>query len=140
MANDTRKFRFATKTEVKAETPEVAVDPRNLPHHPGVAKAWVNFTGTGTVTINASHNVSSITDNGTGDYTINFTTSFSSANYVPSVLARRDDATQRPLDISFNNTSTYDPTSGSFRFITHCDAANAIEDAKTVWAVFHGDQ
>ena len=44
-------------------------------------RAWVNFNGTGTVAIRASGNVSSITDNGTGDYTINFTTAMSDANY-----------------------------------------------------------
>jgi len=47
----------------------------------GAAKAWVSFTGTGTVTIRASYNVSSITDNGTGDYTINFTNALPDANY-----------------------------------------------------------
>lgn len=45
------------------------------------ARAWVNFNGTGTVAIRASGNVTSITDNGTGDYTINFTTSLPDANY-----------------------------------------------------------
>lgn len=45
------------------------------------AKAWVNFNGTGTVAINASGNVTSITDNGTGDYDINFTTAMIDANY-----------------------------------------------------------
>jgi hypothetical protein len=44
-------------------------------------KAWVNFNGTGTVAIRASYNVSSITDNGTGDYTVNFTTAMPDANY-----------------------------------------------------------
>lgn len=44
-------------------------------------RAWVNFNGTGTVAIRASGNVSSITDNGTGDYTINFTTSMPDADY-----------------------------------------------------------
>ena len=46
------------------------------------ALAWVNFNGTGTVAIRSSYNVSSITDNGTGDYTVNFTTAMSDANYV----------------------------------------------------------
>jgi hypothetical protein len=46
------------------------------------ALAWVNFNGTGTVAIRSSYNVSSITDNGTGDYTVNFTTATSDANYV----------------------------------------------------------
>jgi hypothetical protein len=45
------------------------------------AKAWVNFNGTGTVAIRASGNVSSITDNGTGDYTVNFTTAMPDTNY-----------------------------------------------------------
>lgn len=44
-------------------------------------RAWVNFNGTGTVAIRDSGNVSSITDNGTGNYTINFTTSIEDANY-----------------------------------------------------------
>ena len=47
----------------------------------GIAKAWVNFNGTGTVAIRDSFNVSSITDNGTGDYTVNFTTALPNANY-----------------------------------------------------------
>jgi hypothetical protein len=45
------------------------------------ARAWVNFNGTGTVAIRASGNVSSITDNGTGDYTVNLTTAMADANY-----------------------------------------------------------
>jgi hypothetical protein len=45
-------------------------------------RAWVNFNGTGTVAIRASGNVSSITDNGTGDYTVNFTTDMEDANYA----------------------------------------------------------
>ena len=48
-------------------------------------RAWVNFNGTGTVAIRASGNVSSITDNGTGDYTVNFTTAMPDADYVISV-------------------------------------------------------
>jgi hypothetical protein len=46
-----------------------------------LCRAWVNFNGTGTVAIRASFNVSSITDNGTGDYTINFTNAMPDANY-----------------------------------------------------------
>lgn len=46
-----------------------------------LAKAWVNFDGTGTVAIRAAGNVSSITDNGTGDFTVNFTTAMVDANY-----------------------------------------------------------
>ena len=46
-----------------------------------MCRAWVNFVGTGTVTINASGNVTSITDNSTGNYTANFTTALTDVNY-----------------------------------------------------------
>jgi len=59
---------------------------------PGAAKAWVNFNGTGTVAIRASLNVGSITDNGVGDYTVNFTTSMSDANYSCVVTGDRANA------------------------------------------------
>lgn len=51
----------------------------------GAAKAWVNFGGAGTVAIRSQFNVSSITDNGVGAYTINFTTAFADTNYAPVV-------------------------------------------------------
>ena len=51
-------------------------------------RAWVNFNGTGTVAIRASGNVSSITDNSAGVYTVNFTTALVDANYAASVSAR----------------------------------------------------
>jgi len=54
------------------------------------AKAWVNFNGTGTVAIRASFNVSSITDNGTGDYTVNFTTALTDANFSSNLTCSGD--------------------------------------------------
>lgn len=48
-------------------------------------RAWVSFNGTGTVAIRGSANVSSITDNGTGDYTVNFTTSMPDTNYAATL-------------------------------------------------------
>lgn len=48
----------------------------------GSAKAWVNFNGTGTIAVRESFNVSSLTDNGTGDYTVNFTNAMADANYA----------------------------------------------------------
>jgi len=47
-------------------------------------RAWVNFNGTGTVAIRGSANVSSITDNNTGDYNVNFTTAMPDGNYSVS--------------------------------------------------------
>ena len=55
-------------------------------------RAWVNFNGTGTVAIRASGNVSSITDNGTGNYTVNFTTAMPDANYNAVYGGMEDDA------------------------------------------------
>jgi len=48
-----------------------------------LCRAWVNFNGTGAVAIRGSYNVSSITDGGTGDYTVNITNAMSDINYVP---------------------------------------------------------
>ncbi len=59
-------------------------------------RAWVNFNGTGTVAIRASGNVSSITDNGTGDYTVNFTTAMVDANY--NVCGSATGVGANPLD------------------------------------------
>ena len=53
----------------------------------GTAKAWVNFNGDGTVAIRRAFNVASITDNGTGNYTVNFTTAMPDANYSYSLNA-----------------------------------------------------
>lgn len=60
------------------------------------AKAWVNFNGSGTVAIRASHNVTSITDNGAGDYTVNFTNAMTSTNYcyVVTTNFRSSDGTR----------------------------------------------
>jgi hypothetical protein len=56
-------------------------------------RAWVNFNGTGTVAIRASGNVSSITDNGVGDYTVNFTTAMPDANYAALASGKFDATT-----------------------------------------------
>jgi hypothetical protein len=64
-----------------------------------LCRAWVNFNGTGTVAIRASFNVSSITDNGTGDYTVNFTNALPDANYSFSGAGQRDNAGTANNDI-----------------------------------------
>lgn len=77
-------------------------------------KAWVNFNGTGTVAIRASFNVSSITDNGTGDYTVNFTSAMSDANYL-SVFGGTFNAsgTSRDNNIGVRNNTA--PTTTTLR-------------------------
>ena len=76
-------------------------------------RAWVNFNGTGVVAIRASGNVSSITDNGTGDYTVNFTTAMADVNYctVASVDTGGTNVTQ-------GAALTLDLAVGSFRLLT----------------------
>jgi hypothetical protein len=59
-----------------------------------LCKAWVNFDGTGTPSIRAAYNVSSITDNGTGLYTANLTTAMPDANFAV-VIAGQDSAANR---------------------------------------------
>jgi hypothetical protein len=56
----------------------------------GSAKAWVCWNGTGTPAIRASYNVSSITDNGTGDFTVNFTNAFTDTNYALAGITCND--------------------------------------------------
>jgi hypothetical protein len=65
----------------------IAVVPGVQQFHPSAVKAWANYVCAASPTINASYNVTSITRNGTGDCTINFTTSFANANYVCSYMA-----------------------------------------------------
>jgi hypothetical protein len=81
-------------------------------------RAWVNFDGTGTVAIRASGNVSSITDNGTGDYTVSFATAMPDNNYAISGFGRLDLSTtsnviNRVPDIGVRRAST--PSTSSVR-------------------------
>lgn len=81
------------------------------------ARAWVNFNGTGVVAIRASGNVSSITDNGTGDYTVNFTTAMADANY--SSVVGTGFASTWQAGIALNTTGSFTesaPTTSAFRF------------------------
>jgi hypothetical protein len=70
-----------TLTTPNIDSAQFATVSGTAPIYP--CRAWVNFNGTGTVAIRASGNVSSITDNGTGDYTVNFTTAMPDVNYSP---------------------------------------------------------
>lgn len=71
----------------------------------GAAKAWVNFNGQGTVAIRASLNVSSITDNGTGNYFVNFTNAVTNGSYAVGSSFQRVDETAQFLNIGFNNNA-----------------------------------
>lgn len=86
------------------------------------ARAWVNFNGTGTVAINASENVSSITDNGTGDYTVNFTTDLPDTNYAAVGSCIVSLAQSFLVGFIANTVNT-----GSFRFNCEQEGSNRAD-------------
>ena len=77
------------------------------------AKAWVNFNGTGTVAIRASFNVSSITDGGTGIYTVNFTNALADANFSAVQTTGAGTGTGK---LAFGYTAT--PTTTTYKILT----------------------
>ena len=93
-------------------------------------RAWVNFNGTGTVAIRASGNVSSITDNATGDYTINFTTAMPDANYSVVVAASRT-SDVFTTNIATNNATGGDvaPTTSAIRVVSNGGAGRGPYDS-----------
>ena len=105
----------------------------------GVSKAWVNFNGTGTVAIRGSFNVTSITDNGTGDYTVNFTTPMPSANYsVSGMIGRGDSTGVNPGYMSLYGTNDGSNVlgTGGFRINTSGTTANPIDVCNISLQVF----
>ena len=86
---DSQTLTNKTLTSPTMTTP--TIDSAQIPTVSGTApiymcRAWVNFNGTGTVAIRASGNVSSITDNSTGNYTVNITTAMPDANYAVGLM------------------------------------------------------
>jgi hypothetical protein len=94
-------------------------------------RAWVNFNGTGTVAIRASGNVSSITDKGTGDYTVNFTTAMPDANYAAFVMATWDGGP----NFSGHRT-TVGQTTGGFRAVSGLSGGSAADSSVMTAFVF----
>lgn len=91
-------------------------------------RAWVNFNGTGTVAIRASGNVSSITDNGTGDYTVNMTTALPDTNYCGT-------ASGNLTSNNYSYVAGVTPNSTSAFRITLYDINGASQDATAVQAM-----
>lgn len=100
----------------------------------GIAKAWVNFNGTGTVAIRASFNVSSITDNGTGQYTVNFITAMPDANYAPMVTCSDDGILLSTANV-LQTWTTY-ATTTSCRVVTNTNAGGGADRTYVGVAVF----
>ena len=97
-----------------------------------LVKAWVNFNGTGTVAIRDDFNVSSITDNGTGLYTVNFTTDMANSNYAVVTGGTRElpeNSRCFPANIDQINTTSFDLS-------THNDGSTSVDWEHVTSAVF----
>lgn len=86
-----------------------------------LARAWVNFNGTGTIAIRADGNVSSLTDNNTGDYTVSFSNSLTNANYAAYVGSTTSNPYAR-----LGGAGSF--TTSSYRAITVNGGNTAMED------------
>lgn len=127
---------LATDAEVSTGTSTTLVSPvSSMVFHKGIAKAWVVFNGQGTPAIKSAFNVSSITDNGTGDYTINFTTAFADANYTYGGSAEDTDGTG---DVAIGRPNGGTKTTGAIRIKT--TGGTSSLDFADVAITFHGNR
>jgi hypothetical protein len=94
------------------------------------ALAWVNFAGA-SGTRNASYNVSSVTRNGTGDYTVNFANALSDTNYV-AVQSTGDASLNGRFAFAYNAA----PTTTTYRFITTTFAGSPTDFTYVACAIF----
>jgi hypothetical protein len=93
----------------------------------------VNFDGTGTVSVRASYNVSSITDNGVGDYTVNFATALADANYATAGTSGRGNTTATAGRSYMQNTAA--PTASAFQCNIRNTSGSKLDD-EYVFAAF----
>jgi 6-phosphogluconolactonase (cycloisomerase 2 family) len=117
-----------------AQNIDVAGEYRQGGYGGTLCRAWVNFNGTGTVAIRASYNVSSITDNGVGDYTVNFATAMVDANYTVVTRVKGTDSTsavggERLLGHAITRTT------GNFKLFVTEASASSVRDAELADAV-----
>lgn len=103
-----------------------------------LSKAWVIFDGKGTVTILDSYNITSITDNGTGDYTVNFTNAMADANYSYNLSCSQDVAGANPQFLKYKNGGT--KSTSSFQVICIRGDRSALEDGDDLSVNIFGDQ
>jgi hypothetical protein len=103
-----------------------------------IAKAWVHFNGTGTIAVNASHNVASLTDNGVGDYTVNFTNAMVDANYAVAGTVTIDYTSAQSLNqlVLAVPRQTNAQVAGSCRLVCEYIHGAQLYDAVAVRAVF----
>lgn len=99
-------------------------------------RAWVNFNGTGTVVIRGSGNVSSITDNAVGDYTINFTNAMPDTNYS-TVVSNGNDAVADLVNLNYTAAGTeVVPTTTAIRLVSQQTGTGARDQKYMNVAIF----
>lgn len=105
-----------------------------------LCRAWVNFNGVTTATVRASFNVSSVTRNATGDYTVNFTTALPDANYAGIAMAGNGSTTAVNLaafgPMGSGATGSAVPTTTTFRFIVTNISVGLVDAAYINFAAF----
>ena len=124
----TNTTQLATTAYTRKAIPDVLNASGSAPMY--AARAWVNFNGTGTPSIRAGGNVSSITDNGRGDYTINFATALPDANYAIAGFATYPFSGDVLGLVSYGND--FAPASGSVRIKTGDTASSNLRDSEFV--------
>ena len=130
-------------SEIRTDTISAAngTDPVTLTKQ-SAAKAWVNFNGSGTGALRDSQGVSGLVDNGTGDYTSNFTSSFSAVDYTGTTSSSWDTVTSGVLNFSRAVGSSGYSTTSLFRMqnvVVDSTTNRTGLDVNYLYAVFHGD-
>ena len=102
----------------------------------GVAKAWINFNGTGTIASRDSFNIASLTDNGTGKYLLSYSSSMGNDDYALSGLARSPGATSGIFNAPSDAAS--DQAAGSTE-VYSLNTSGTPTDLNHIFANIHGD-
>ena len=98
------------------------------------AKAWVNFNGTGTIASRDSFNSASLVDNGTGDYTNNFTNSMGNANFSAMVASGDVSGSKSTRD-----EEVYQITTGLVKYYIYHTNTELARDVGYIGGTVHGD-
>jgi len=99
-----------------------------------LCRAWVNFNGEGTIAIRADFNVNSLTDNGTGDYSVTFDNAMSDINYATVASTSNNSGTSNTVVVVYNGTGNAPaaPSTSTFRMQVSANTGEAKLDAQYV--------
>jgi hypothetical protein len=133
----------ATQAEQETATStSVYVTPGRQQYHPSAAKAWVSMSGEGVIAIQASHNVTSITDSGgLGAYQVDWNVDFSSAEYaINGSIQDVNAAGDQPVIFMLANPSLNGQLAGSCKFFCLDPVSATNKDPYRVYVTAYGDQ